>query len=66
MASVVNLVAAGFGVSIVPTSIAQVRMTGVVYRPIEGPAPVARLALASRRDRRSAIVENLLRLVPRR
>ena len=65
MASVVNLVAAGFGVSIVPTSIAQVRMTGVVYRPIEGPAPVARLALASRKHRRSAMVENLFRLLPR-
>jgi DNA-binding transcriptional LysR family regulator len=65
IASVINLVAAELGVSIVPASAAQIRVKGVVYRPIEGPAPVARLALAYRQDRHSAIVQNLLRLVPK-
>ncbi|MEJ1976196.1 MAG: LysR family transcriptional regulator [Acetobacteraceae bacterium] len=64
IAAVVNLVAAELGVSIVPASIAQIRLKGVAYRPIEGPAPVARLALACRQDARSVIVGNLFRLVP--
>ena len=45
--SVVNLVAANLGVSIVPASIAQIKLDGVAYRPIDGPPLVARLALAS-------------------
>jgi DNA-binding transcriptional LysR family regulator len=56
--SVANLVAAGFGVSIVPASIAQVRVAGVTYLPIGDDPPFARLALATRRDGRSAVVRN--------
>jgi DNA-binding transcriptional LysR family regulator len=63
--SVINLVAAELGVSIVPASTAQIRVKGVTYRPIEGVAPVARLALAYRRDGHSSIVGNLLRLAPK-
>ena len=63
--SVINLVAAELGVSIVPASAAQIKVKGVVYRPIEGIAPVARLALATRRTSNSAAVENFLRLAPK-
>ncbi|WP_347558736.1 LysR family transcriptional regulator [Robbsia sp. KACC 23696] len=49
ISSVVNLVAAGLGVSIVPAAIATVRVDGVRYLDIVGPAPKARLALAVRR-----------------
>ena len=63
ISSVVNLVAADLGVSIVPRSIAQIALDGVVYRPIVGIAPVASLALATPRDGRSTIVRNLLGLI---
>jgi DNA-binding transcriptional LysR family regulator len=64
IASVVNLVAAELGVSIVPASISQIRLKGVTYRPIEGVAPIARLALAYRRGWQSPAVRNLLGLLP--
>jgi DNA-binding transcriptional LysR family regulator len=63
ISSVVNLVAADLGVSIVPQSIAQIALDGVVYRPILGPAPTASLALATPRDSRSTLTRNLLSLL---
>jgi len=63
ISSVVNLVAADLGVSIVPESIAQIALDGVVYRPILGPAPAASLALATPRDSRSTLTRNLLSLL---
>ena len=60
MASVVTLVAAELGVSIVPASMSQLQITGAVYRPIAGEAPVARLALAHRRGETSPIVRNFV------
>lgn len=65
MTAVVNLVAADLGVSIVPAAMAQVRLEGVTYRPIEGEPLVARLALASLRGRRSPLTENLESLLPK-
>ncbi|HEY1928552.1 MAG TPA: LysR family transcriptional regulator [Caulobacteraceae bacterium] len=58
MASIVTLVAAELGVSIVPASLSQLVVTGVAYRPIAGEAPVTRLALAHRRGETSPIVRN--------
>lgn len=46
--SIVNLVAAGLGVSIVPSSMQQVHTEGVSYRPLRPPAPSARLSLVYR------------------
>ena len=46
MSSIVNLVAAELGVSVVPESTAQVQLPGVRYLRIEGRVPMARLALA--------------------
>ncbi|MDR7143634.1 LysR family transcriptional regulator [Rhizobium sp. BE258] len=63
ISSVVNLVAAELGVSIVPESIAQIRLDGVAYRPIEGPPAVARLALAVLKTQRSPVTENLMSLL---
>jgi DNA-binding transcriptional LysR family regulator len=49
------LVAAGFGVSIVPASLRRLRFDGVVYRPLAGPhRPRAELNLAMRQDAHSA------------
>ena len=58
--TIVNLVAAGLGVSIVPASMMQVRVTGVAYRPIAGQSPTTRLALAFRRGETSPIVRNFI------
>ncbi|QND15865.1 LysR family transcriptional regulator [Rhizobium leguminosarum bv. trifolii] len=63
ISSVVNLVAADLGVSIVPASISQIKLEGVAYRPIEGPPAVARLALAILKTHRSPITENLISLL---
>lgn len=46
MTSIVNLVATGIGLSIVPASIAQVTTPGVVYRPLRGTSARAELTLA--------------------
>ncbi|ANP88061.1 LysR family transcriptional regulator [Rhizobium leguminosarum] len=63
ISSVVNLVAADLGVSIVPASISQIKLEGVAYRPIEGPPAVARLALAMLKTHRSPVTENLISLL---
>jgi DNA-binding transcriptional LysR family regulator len=60
MSSAISLVAAELGVSLVPASMQQLRMTGVVYLPIKGRAPTARLSLAHRRGDTSTIVKNFL------
>ncbi|HEY0294455.1 MAG TPA: LysR family transcriptional regulator [Bordetella sp.] len=62
VSSVINLVAAGLGISIVPAALAQVRVAGVRYLDIRPPAPVARLALAARADNASVVVRNCFEL----
>ena len=63
--SIIYMVAAGFGVSIVPQSLAQIRAEGAVYLGIEGGAPRAPISLAHRRDDRSTIVRNFVALARR-
>jgi DNA-binding transcriptional LysR family regulator len=58
--SIVNLVAAELGVSMVPASMMQVRVTGIAYRPIAGQSPTTRLALACRRGETSPVVRNFI------
>jgi DNA-binding transcriptional LysR family regulator len=60
ISTMVHMVAVGFGVSIVPQSIARIRLEGVVYVGIEGEAPRAPISLAYRRDDRSTIVRNFV------
>lgn len=60
IASTINLVAAALGVTLVPASMSQVAVAGVVYRPIAGDAPIARIALANRRGDTGAIVRNFV------
>jgi DNA-binding transcriptional LysR family regulator len=62
VAAAINLVAAGFGTSIVPASMRQIHGDGVVYRPLLGAMLRAPLSLASRRDERSAAVRNFIAL----
>jgi DNA-binding transcriptional LysR family regulator len=60
ISTTVHMVAAGFGVSIVPQSIAQFHLAGVAYIHIEGDAPRAPISLAYRRDDRSTTVRNFV------
>jgi DNA-binding transcriptional LysR family regulator len=66
ISSIVHQVAAGFGVSIVPQSIAQIHAEGVVYVGIEGEAPRAPICLAYRKNNQSATVRNFVALARRR
>jgi DNA-binding transcriptional LysR family regulator len=63
--SIVYMVAAGFGVSIVPQSLEQLRAEGVAYLRIEGEAPRALVSLAYRRGDHSIVVRNFVALARR-
>jgi DNA-binding transcriptional LysR family regulator len=56
--SIANLVAVELGVSIVPSQVANAHIPGVVFVPIAGDRPVARLALAVRHNDRSVTTKN--------
>lgn len=60
--SIVNLVAAGLGVSMVPASMRQINSDGVVYRRIEEPAPRAHMSLIYRDSSSSPSLTNFLAL----
>lgn len=59
--SVIPVVAAGFGVSIVPRSFSEIHFRGVKYVDIEGDAPRAAIALAYRHDERSPAIKNVVK-----
>ncbi|WP_343225479.1 LysR family transcriptional regulator [Luteolibacter pohnpeiensis] len=64
MTSLAVLVAAGLGVSLVPASLAQIQVPGVIYAPIgKGPAPVSRLCVAVREGRVTPAMQNFLTLL---
>lgn len=60
IASAINLVANGMGVTLVPDSMKFLHVPGVVYLPLARNALMARLAVACRRDNRSPLVRNFL------
>ncbi len=55
MLTIIGLVAAGFGVSPVPASVAHLAIDGVTYRPISG-APDTELVAVTRAEDQSALV----------
>lgn len=57
--SIVNLVAAGLGVSLVPASMQKIHSEGIVYRALESDAPVAQMSLIHRRGDNAAPLRNL-------
>jgi DNA-binding transcriptional LysR family regulator len=66
LASTLNLVAVGLGISIVPASLQRVRMDGLAYRRLKSPIQLkAPLILASRRGDPSAVVRHYVDLVKR-
>jgi DNA-binding transcriptional LysR family regulator len=60
--SIISLVAAGFGVSIVPTSSQILRSVGVIYRPLQGVGPTFDLALAWLPGNPSPLLHNFLQI----
>ena len=60
ISSIVNLVAAELGVSIVPASMSQLHIAGVAFREIKGQTPTTRLALAYRKGNTSNLVRNFV------
>jgi DNA-binding transcriptional LysR family regulator len=62
VASIISLVAGGFGIAIVPRSIEQIRADGIVYVPIKGDAPRAPISLAVRKNTHSAVIRNFVAL----
>jgi DNA-binding transcriptional LysR family regulator len=64
--SIVNLVAAGLGVSMVPASMRQINSDGVIYRRIADPAPRASMSLIYRDSGVSPSLTNFLSLARQR
>jgi len=59
-----NLVAAGMGISVVPSSMQRLRLDAVVYRPMSGPhMPKGQLNLAVRDDALASSANTFLALV---
>lgn len=57
--SIVNLVAAGLGVSLVPASMQKIHSEGIAYRPLTQDAPVAQMSLIYRRGDNAITVSQL-------
>jgi DNA-binding transcriptional LysR family regulator len=57
------LVAAGLGVTILPDSLQRIQVEGVVYRPLDTPQAASTLLLAYRRDERAGAARAFIRLV---
>ncbi len=62
MHTIVSLVAAGMGVSLVPLSMKNIRSQGVVYRELEGATTLTEMAIAWLRNSHSTIVQNFLKM----
>jgi DNA-binding transcriptional LysR family regulator len=62
---ILGLVAGGFGVSLVPGSIRNLRLRGVVYRELAGRLPLVETAVAYRRNDPSEVLSAFLAVVAR-
>jgi len=58
--TIVTLVAAGFGIAVVPQSCACIQIPGVVYRSLSSQTKQAELAVACRRDEKAPAVKAFL------
>lgn len=61
--TIVGLVAAGLGVSILPASCEHIRIDGVRYVPLADPASLSEIHAVHRRDDRSPLVAQFVRLL---
>lgn len=63
--TVVTMVAAGFGIAIVPQSCACIQIPGIVYRPLASGTRLAELSAAFRRDERAPAVKTFIQQLRR-
>ncbi|MBR0723895.1 LysR substrate-binding domain-containing protein [Bradyrhizobium manausense] len=63
--SIPSLIAAGFGVALVPQSIARFTTADIVFRPIRPSPPAADVFLVFREDETSMVVHNFIKLALR-
>lgn len=61
--TIVGLVAAGLGVSILPVSCEHIHVDGVSYVPLTDPAAMSEIHVAWRRDERAPLVAQFVRLL---
>ena len=62
MVTILGLVSAEMGISILPSSVQNLRRKGVVYRPIQEQTTPTKLMMIWRRDHSSTIVQQFLRM----
>ncbi|MDM5154995.1 LysR family transcriptional regulator [Bacillus sp. DX1.1] len=60
MQTIVNLVAAGMGVSVVPSSVENYKRPGVIYKEIQETTPKVNLYVGWRQDEKSAVLDHFL------
>ncbi|MGH1277774.1 LysR substrate-binding domain-containing protein [Bacillus basilensis] len=63
MQTIVNLVAAGMGISVVPSSVESYKKSGVIYKEIQENTPIINLYAGWRQDEKSVVLENFLAVV---
>jgi DNA-binding transcriptional LysR family regulator len=61
--TIVNLVAGGIGISLLPASIQGLQRTGVVYKPLCQPSPTISMAVIWHRDNMSPSLDVFLKIV---
>lgn len=63
MQTIVNLVATGMGVSVVPSSVESYKRPGVIYKKIQETTPKVNLYVGWRQDEKSAVVDHFLTVI---
>ncbi len=63
MQTAISLVVAGLGIALLPASVENLHRTGLALQPLTEPAPRTELAVLSRRDDPSPVLENFLAIV---
>ncbi len=63
MQTIVSLVAAGFGVALVPASLQNLQRVGVIYRRIQGATPAAELAMIWRKNASLPVLQTFMAVV---
>ncbi|VVN97121.1 LysR family transcriptional regulator [Pseudomonas fluorescens] len=64
--TIIGLVAAGLGVSVLPASYRQMRIEGVVYRPLLDPLAISAVWLVQRKDQSSPMAKAFVELLTRK
>ncbi|MBE7103665.1 LysR family transcriptional regulator [Bacillus cereus] len=63
MQTIVNLVATGMGISVVPSSVESYKKSGVMYKDIQENTPKINLYIGWRQDEKSVVLEHFLTVV---